>query len=665
MMPDEVGGEIPVEVEGQILCLRKYAFGTFLHDGTNGIYMSHREAPEMVDKLRVGDWIRVKGVAEPGGFSPGIFGHDIEIIDHQPLPKAKPYDGDDRNLATMDCQWVSIQGLLVSVAVDTDQLNAMLTVESGGKTYAVQTRCTPDGLERLTGMVFQEVQLNAVVATLFNLRKQGVGRTFIVHSPDDIVAVNTGSQTGAAPFVSIAQLMRKDFGSYDRVRTRGIVTGTAGKELFLRGDSAALRVLSAQPIDAKPGDYVELLGYVWPQPVSPAFRALGGRTLRTEAVPEPRRVGRGLLDDALNYDLIQLPAHLIDIGTSFSFPDLEQQTLLCRSGSHLFEAQMPPGMKLSEGVSIGAQLQLTGFTHLIHQPGLGGGLLKVGGFWLQLRGLDDIQVIQDAPWWTPERVILGVASLGGILVLVVGWVLLLRRTVHHQTGIIRDQVERESVLNERQRIARELHDSLEQGLAGMAIQLEGTLRQQETFTKHQLEATKDESVSHLIQNDAQQTYAAIKTVQEMLVHCNEESRSTIMELRSGLLERMDLPSALKETLEPLAKEWGAQLNLTIKGESAGLDQMLERDLLLVAKEAVTNAVRHGNPNTLQVALEYNPENITLMIEDNGSGFDTNILQHTNRFGVLGMRERMNKHCGTLTVESQQDEGTTVLAQIAL
>lgn len=659
MMPGEVdGSSITAEVEGQVLALPLF-YGIFLYDGTNGIYVSHKPVPEFANRLKPGDWIRVKGIVEPGGFSPAIIADQIEVIDHRPLPEPMAYIPDKMHLAEMDCQWVFIRGRLIGISTAANGLDAMVNIESGETLYSVQVPYSRPGIDRLNALMYREVELNAVVGIRYNNRKQAVGRAFIANSIDDITAVDPADHEQDPVEVSISELMRKDTPSYGLLKTRGVVTGVFGNELFLRGDAAGLRVQTAKPAAVEPGDDVEVIGYVWPQPISPAFRALAVECLRKQSTPEPRRVPGGVVpDEALNYDLIELHAELIDIGKQFSEEGTEQQILLCRSGPHRFEARLPVGEKAGEGILAGAELMLTGNAHLLLNPHTQG-MLKITGFWLQLRGPEDILLLQAAPWWTPERMMWVFSALLGIIFLFLGWLVLLRKTIRRQTGIIKEKVEREAVLEERQRIARELHDNLEQGLGGIAIQLQNC-RMQNALISEKPEADVPED----LKKDIQKTDRAISVAQNMLAHCSKESRAAILDLRGVALQRKALADLVKEALTPVAEECGARLEMTVSGNPVQLSRRVERHLMLIAKEAGSNAARHAAPKTLKVGLCYEPGRVVLTVRDDGCGFNPNITEKKGHFGLKGMQERAAKMNGTFRVTSTPGHGAEVRVEVS-
>ncbi len=665
MMPSEVEGRVFAEIEGQVLCQQRAHHGLFLYDGENGIYVTHTEFKNVTSEIQAGDWVRVKGMVMPGGYSPYVIGDHVEIIGHGELPEPQTLTLDEKSLVSMDCQWVSVKGRLISVEVAVDERFVNATLENSGRVLHLMVPYSESEFEELRGLTFSEVRASAVVATSFNLKKQAIGWMFIVQSAAEIVPLEIEPKIGTAPLVPIAELLRKNTGSNEIVRTRGVVTGVSGKELFLRGESACLRVQLANVAEVNPGAYVEIVGYVWVQPISPAFRALSLESLGQKEVPEPLRIElEEPWGEEINYELVELDAYLIDVGKSFVGTNLEELTLPCRMGSQLIEAKLPGGWTELEGLAVGSKLRLKGIAFLSQNP-YTVGEIRVDGLGLRLRGEQDVELLEGVPWWTPERALWFLGAFAAFIALVLVWVVLLRRTVDKQSRMLGEQVEREAVLNERHRIARELHDNLEQGLAGMAIQLRGCLRQLELNTDHLLHDLSDGELAERIRSGSETTEKSIAVVRDMLAYCSAESRSTILDLRDGLLERMDLASAIKRAVEPLAIECGADLDLSLENPTCDSDRRLERNLLLIVREAVSNAARHASPSRIMIKLASSKNCACLSVEDNGCGFDQRELVASSRFGIRGMRERVGQLKGSLSLESSVGSGTKVFVEIPL
>jgi signal transduction histidine kinase len=269
----------------------------------------------------------------------------------------------------------------------------------------------------------------------------------------------------------------------------------------------------------------------------------------------------------------------------------------------------------------------------------------VDGFRLHLAKLDDLMIVRRPSWWTTQRLLAALAVAAGLGIMAVSLIWVLRRQVVAQTKIIGAQIEREATLQERQRIARELHDSIEQEMTGVAIQVGHARRQ--------------------LGNNPQNAGAALILAEEMIRHCREEARSSIRDLRSVALEQGGLERAIQDLLSPSAIEAGIKFKLNTRGAVGRLDARLENDLLRVAQEAAANAIHHASPSQIGITLDYAPDAVMLVIQDDGCGFDASATPQRGHFGLLGMQERANQQHGLLTIESRPGKGTKVSLRIPL
>lgn len=201
-----------------------------------------------------------------------------------------------------------------------------------------------------------------------------------------------------------------------------------------------------------------------------------------------------------------------------------------------------------------------------------------------------------------------------------------------------------AVLQERGRIAREIHDTLAQGYVAVAVQLEVTARL--------LETSKDAALRQL------------EETKQLVRGSLAEARSSIWNLRSQN-EAETLPSLLATMTESRASADGPALKLEVRGTYRSLSRAVEKEILRVAQEAVANAVRHAQARHVQVRLRYDSNTLQLLVIDDGAGFmnASEDLSGGGHFGLQGMRERAAAIGATLKVESRPGKGTTVDLQM--
>ncbi|MFI6291475.1 sensor histidine kinase [Nonomuraea sp. NPDC050790] len=192
------------------------------------------------------------------------------------------------------------------------------------------------------------------------------------------------------------------------------------------------------------------------------------------------------------------------------------------------------------------------------------------------------------------------------------------------------------VAAERQRLARDIHDSLTQGFASVVMLLEAA------------QATLPDN-RHLSQ--------ALRVTRENLA----ESRRVVRALRPGDLDECGLPEALRRLSGRLCDETGAEAQTVITGSPRPLEAGVQAELLRVAQEAVANARRHARAERVTLTLSYMEDLVVLDVHDDGGGFDPG--RAASGHGLSIMRERMEQLGGTLLVESAPGAGATVVASL--
>lgn len=200
------------------------------------------------------------------------------------------------------------------------------------------------------------------------------------------------------------------------------------------------------------------------------------------------------------------------------------------------------------------------------------------------------------------------------------------------------------VLAERIRMSREIHDTLLQGLAGLALEVDDL--------SHNLEGAKPGARERVL--------AMRRRVETYL----REARLSIFDLRSPDLATKDLPQALREVGQRIIGDRPVQFDVSVKGAPQRCPPRVKEQLLLIGQEAVNNAVRHGRPTRVSLELSCDQERTRLRISDDGLGFDPDeLVEATGHYGLRGMRERAQQVRGTVAIQSVPGGGTLVEAVV--
>jgi two-component system NarL family sensor kinase len=199
---------------------------------------------------------------------------------------------------------------------------------------------------------------------------------------------------------------------------------------------------------------------------------------------------------------------------------------------------------------------------------------------------------------------------------------------------------------ERNRLAREIHDTLAQGLAGIALLLE--------TADARLEAgSSAESVRETVAQALALTRSSLG-----------DARRSVLDLRAAPLEGRSLPEALAELARNFARESGIAVAFAATGADRPLPLRLEAGLYRIAQEALTNIVKHAQARNVAVQLDLAPGHVRLVVDDDGRGFDP-LESPPGGFGLVGLSERARLMGGTLEVQSSPGAGTRLALVVPL
>ena len=202
------------------------------------------------------------------------------------------------------------------------------------------------------------------------------------------------------------------------------------------------------------------------------------------------------------------------------------------------------------------------------------------------------------------------------------------------------RVEDLTIANERQRMARELHDTLSQGLAGVILQLEA-------------------ADAHLTHNHHDKAQSIIGNAMEQARVTLAEARRAIDDLRQSSLD--DLDSALRLEISRFTSATGISIHFH-SDQTPHLPDPVKETLVRAVAEALTNIANHAQARNVAVNVQRKDKSLSLMIQDDGVGFDASIIP-PGHYGLLGIRERVRLVNGSF--EIQNDHGTTLKIEIPL
>ena len=205
-----------------------------------------------------------------------------------------------------------------------------------------------------------------------------------------------------------------------------------------------------------------------------------------------------------------------------------------------------------------------------------------------------------------------------------------------------------AVLEERNRLARDIHDTLAQGLTGIIWQLNAAAR--------------------TVEGGGEQALRSLHRIRDLARDCLQEARRSVWDLRAGPLGGTTLAKALRQETENITAG-EIKTIVSVSGEERVLPSGVEVALLRICQESLANILKHARATQVSVTLAYDDSNIRFKIQDNGIGFDPDMPRRQDRegggFGLINMRERARLLGGELAVRSEPGRGTLVEATLPL
>jgi len=216
------------------------------------------------------------------------------------------------------------------------------------------------------------------------------------------------------------------------------------------------------------------------------------------------------------------------------------------------------------------------------------------------------------------------------------------RELAERNARLAEQAQRGAAVEERHRLARELHDGVKQHLFGVNLATSAAL--------------------NLLDTDSESTRAKLLEAKDLSREAQAEMEALLNELRPVGLDERGLVSALTDYLATFERREGIAVDWQPL-EDPKLPLIYEQALFRVAQEALTNVTRHAEATQITVELQIKPDTVTLVVADDGKGFDLAARQTKTTMGLQGMQERLAGLEGTLTIDTSQGAGTRLVAQL--
>jgi len=664
----------PAVIRGQVIVHRAEggAPGIVVEDSTGGVLVVGLDdalasgGPGPWSPV-VGDAVEVRGHVEPGAPQPVVRAERIETFGPRPLPEPRVCDVEAFLDGYEECRLVAVEGIVQQawragggITLEIEAAGGLFLADLGPEASSSETIREPQVL------VDAVVRVGGPASSLLNRRGEVVRPRIaverdawcrVVRPPPRPLPKPVPLDTISSPGATATR--------GHRVRTFGtVVHAVTGRVLHLQNGPAGVMVyLGTGDVGSDerfvPGDLVEVMGFVDRSGRVAAIR--GAAALRTGKKPPPE-------------PLIVTPRAILDA----SGPGLgggvsgDYDGCLVRFGGLLLQAQTTDDGAVfvlrSDGVIVavesdrattdtlpvletGSFLTVTGVAVVDRTTGAD----ALGGapgerVRLLLRDATDLVVAERPSWWTAARLAAGSGILGVILAAALAWVALLRRQVRVQRRRLAAEMrsrrdaalEFEATLRERNRLAANLHDTLQQTITGIGFQLDACAA---------------------LGNEGRDVRPPLAVARRMVAHAAGELQGSVWTMRSLPLDGLRFGAALERLVGRLGEGRATRISMAATPSADDLPEFVAGSILLIVQEAVHNALRHADAATIDITVDDEParDRVRVRIVDDGRGFTAGAQAGPGEghFGIHGIRERAERLGGSATIVSRPGAGAVV------
>ena len=614
-----------------------------IQDGSAATLLSGR-TPSNLFLAKPGSYVEV--VSNPGWFEPSntLLADNLFQLGTSAFPDPVRHPGELLLPKRGEGTWIELEGI-----VRSNPSSGLLEVKSRGEIFTVAVPGLQ--IDRLRGLVDAEIRVRGVIVYP-NERE----RLLLVPSPGFLEITKEAAKD---PFVckleSSRTLLAENLSNHSqhRARLRGFVTYADHGTIYLQDDGGGIKIEleSASSVDV--GATIEIAGFPdLGDDESVVFRHALVKNLSSGLKVAPVFVSPA--DAASGRFAGQLVKIRAVVAKSLSATDAGPLEL--EADQRIFRIGLPGDKALVGVIPKGSIVEITGVSvkeaglpQWLHSSSPSSSILPVK---MLLRGAADVSVVQKPSWWVVKRALIIISVVGCISLIVVLWIQKLRQRVEQRTAELNAtmkkleaEARRSATLAERDRLAGEIHDSLEQGLNGLILQMEGMAN---------------------LDSCAPEVRSGLKLACNMASFSRTEVQYAVWELQSPTLKDSELPVAVEKIMSQIAPE-SIKCTVKVLGSSRRLPSNVEHHLLRVVQEAVNNTVKHAAARNVYVELVYEANSVVLSVTDDGKGFvpeqvRTGGLGH---FGLRSLRSRVGKMRATLEIISSPGNGTTIRVHVPI
>ena len=611
---------------------------------------------------RVGDVVRAAGflVIDVGGnFVASV--KQLEILGKAPVPNPVSTTIAEIASGRQDNRIVRVRGSVIDVSEDEIDSNfANVLLEHDGQMLAVTYYIEDDSMSQVRQLLDKDIELVGFCEPRMSSERRFHGRGIYTNLGDTKVISNAKSDPFDVPTLTLQQQTGPGiiFALGKRHVDGFVIARWGGKNFLLSTDDNRLVRVSTRDLQILPcvGDRVRAVGYpetdlfninfsyaVWRhEPGGPPVAQPTNVIAISSVIPGnlARR-----FNPLWHGKLVQLTGRIREIVASEGRDGI---LLSCESETVKIDTsgcQRPlPGLMLDATVAVTGVclMEIADWRPAAPFP-------HIRSFFIVPRSPDDIRVLKRPSWWTAKRLGIACLVLFAVTVGTLIWNRWLQKIVVRRSHeLLRSEIAKASEtlrVDERTRLAVELHDTLSQNLTAVSFQI--------AASASTLESSPHDAALLLSKAD------------RMLKSCRTELKNCLFDLRGNALEDPDFTSAVRKTLVPF--DCTAKISVRLNIPRAKCSDTTVHAILQVIRELVANAIRHGKAKHIRVAGGLGNGSVSFSVQDNGCGFDTNSASGigAGHFGLTGVRERIKQLQGTFSLQSEPGKGVRAVIRLPL
>ena len=635
-------------------------------DGTGATVLFLDEIRRPVPKIEPGDRFRAKGTIGVGKRSRNPYAEclEMEVLSHGAAPLPQDASAEAILSGSLDCRLMRMTGMVRDVFHDEIDpgYNYMVFVSGGNVVYVPMELCEAS-YEQLDSLVGLDVAVTGFAIPFEFTARKRMGRIFFTSDGLNSLKRLSSAATDAYDVPDIATLFDTPpqkialLGRH-RVQGRVIAKWNAANILVKTASGQIADIALSSDKTPEYGDTIEAVGF----PESDLYRINLSRAIWRKAATEvscdetPRDIAvREMLSDPQGrqrFDPFSHGSAVQMAGTVVSLPAIGNNDgrLTLKSGDYLVPVDFSSCPEALSNLEAGCELKVAG-TCVMESDNwrASAAFPRIRGFVIVIRTPSDVTIMSRPSWWTPRRLLAVIGSLTFVLFGILVWNAILRRLVERRgRQLFKAQIAQASAslkVEERTRLAVELHDALSQNLTGASMQIDAARK--------------------LLHTNLEKTALRLDIASSTLESSREELRNCIWDLRSQSLEEPDMDSAIRKALERHLGD--THLSVRFNIPRSRLSDNTAHALLCIIRELATNAVRHGHATEIKVGGALESGKLLFFVKDNGCGFspETAVGRNQGHFGLQGVRERLKQMNGSIVITSVLGRETKATATIAL